>query len=374
MSDAVSIDPALLTPELAVISRKTKKSDDEKAILLPLKQRTLSVGAKTALTTMAKEFIFGYHKVVDTKHMQKGLMCEAEAIKMLCHLDFANYEKNTERRNSSLLTGECDIYVPGVMTKDTKVPWDISTFPVTVEDAHDSGYEWQGRAYMHLWDVQQHDLEYLLLDTPEELIRWEQIELHRVSHIPPALRRTTVTYMRDADLEQKMVMKLTMAQRYLENLVDRILETHGQPITRKPSMTDIAPDPAPQAAPAPTTAMQSVPVANEAIAAAAVSSPAVADALIAEAVAGIVTAGQHPADDVIDVVLPLSTVASTPPTLKLGEIGQRLGFTVTSEFLASLGFAHSKGDKQPGKLYHEADFPRICAALRRHIDAVQAQF
>jgi hypothetical protein len=235
MSDAVSIDPALLTPELAAIARKTKKTDEEKAILLPLKQKTLSVGAKTALTTMAKEFIFGYRKVVDTKQMQKGLMLEAEAIRMLGALDFCRYEKNTERRTTDLLTGECDIYIPGERTKDTKVSWDISTFPVTEEDAHDTGYEWQGRAYMHLWDVPRHDVEYLLLDTPEELIHWEQVELHRVSHIPLELRRTTVTYMRDAALEQKMLTKLAIAQRYLENLVDRILETHGQTIAKKPT-------------------------------------------------------------------------------------------------------------------------------------------
>lgn len=63
---------------------------------------------------------------------------------------------------------------------------------------------------------------------------------------------------------------------------------------------------------------------------------------------------------------------STPPiddtgaTLKLGDICARLGFTVTSQFMALLGFepvAHEKN----AKLYRAADFARICAALVHHI-------
>lgn len=54
------------------------------------------------------------------------------------------------------------------------------------------------------------------------------------------------------------------------------------------------------------------------------------------------------------------------PTLKLGDINSRLGFTVTCDFLGSLGFdAHSVGAK---KLYHEDDFPLICGAIVKHIE------
>lgn len=62
-----------------------------------------------------------------------------------------------------------------------------------------------------------------------------------------------------------------------------------------------------------------------------------------------------------------------PPTLKLGDISERLGFTVTADFLASLNFAPAATQKN-SKLFHEADFPNICAALLRHITAVQAAY
>lgn len=61
-----------------------------------------------------------------------------------------------------------------------------------------------------------------------------------------------------------------------------------------------------------------------------------------------------------------------PPTLKLGEISLRLGFTVTADFMLSLGFAPAATEKN-SKLFHESDFTSICSALVRHITAVQAK-
>lgn len=58
------------------------------------------------------------------------------------------------------------------------------------------------------------------------------------------------------------------------------------------------------------------------------------------------------------------------PSLKLGSIAERLGFTLTADFLKSLGFEPAATDRA-SKLYHEADFPHICAALVRHIEGVQ---
>jgi len=60
------------------------------------------------------------------------------------------------------------------------------------------------------------------------------------------------------------------------------------------------------------------------------------------------------------------------PTLKLGQIAERLGFTLTADFLKSLGFEPAATDRA-SKLYHEADFTLILAALVRHIEGVQAK-
>lgn len=57
---------------------------------------------------------------------------------------------------------------------------------------------------------------------------------------------------------------------------------------------------------------------------------------------------------------------TTPPTLTLGKIGERLGFNLTAEFLRSLGYepATSKG---AAKLYHEDQWEFICEDLMSHI-------
>ena len=63
-----------------------------------------------------------------------------------------------------------------------------------------------------------------------------------------------------------------------------------------------------------------------------------------------------------------SRQAST--TIKLGEISARLGFTITADFLTSLGFPpHST--ERAAKLYLADNFAPICAALVRHINAIQ---
>ena len=60
------------------------------------------------------------------------------------------------------------------------------------------------------------------------------------------------------------------------------------------------------------------------------------------------------------------------PTLKLGQIAERLGFTLTADFLKGLGFEPAATDRA-SKLYFEADFPMILTALVRHIEGVQSK-
>lgn len=72
-------------------------------------------------------------------------------------------------------------------------------------------------------------------------------------------------------------------------------------------------------------------------------------------------------------VIPIAAGAPAAPTLRLGQINERLGFTVTADFLASLGFPSVATNKN-AKLYHEADFLRICSALSRHVLAVGGRF
>jgi len=64
----------------------------------------------------------------------------------------------------------------------------------------------------------------------------------------------------------------------------------------------------------------------------------------------------------------VSPKSVTQPTMSLGAISERLGFNVTSVFLASLGFEATT--VKAAKLFHEEDFPAICRALIEHIESV----
>jgi hypothetical protein len=59
------------------------------------------------------------------------------------------------------------------------------------------------------------------------------------------------------------------------------------------------------------------------------------------------------------------------PTLKLGDISARLGFTVNAEFLSELGFTATV--ERNARLYRESLFPAICDAIRAHITGVREQ-
>jgi predicted phage-related endonuclease len=63
---------------------------------------------------------------------------------------------------------------------------------------------------------------------------------------------------------------------------------------------------------------------------------------------------------------------STPPTLTLGQIGTRLGFNLTADFLKTLGFEPA-GRQRGAVLFHEVQFPHICAALVEHVQAIQSK-
>lgn len=58
--------------------------------------------------------------------------------------------------------------------------------------------------------------------------------------------------------------------------------------------------------------------------------------------------------------------------IKLGDIGTRLGFALTADFLASLGF-EAVAQERSAKLYRASDFDRICNALIIHIKSVAVQ-
>lgn len=190
------------------------------------KDEILSVGAKTHVEELAKEFVYQYIKEVSSKEMEKGIIVEQACIELLNEVLFSNFKKNTERRENEWITGECDIYT-GTRIHDIKAPWSLATSPATVFAGRDKDYEWQGRGYMMLWDCDEFEIDYCLVNTPDELIRYEPEDLHYVDHIDPLLRVTRVPYKRDKTLEDQIKRKVDAARAYFDQIVQTIAEEHA---------------------------------------------------------------------------------------------------------------------------------------------------
>ncbi|WP_137971981.1 YqaJ viral recombinase family protein [Pseudomonas sp. F(2018)] len=77
-----------------------------------------------------------------------------------------------------------------------------------------------------------------------------------------------------------------------------------------------------------------------------------------------------PAPVAAEVTQVTQPAADDGQRIKLGDITARLGFTLTADFLLSLGFEPVEQERA-AKLYRASDFPRICAALITHIQGVQ---
>ncbi|MFA9439445.1 YqaJ viral recombinase family protein [Uliginosibacterium sp. sgz301328] len=94
-------------------------------------------------------------------------------------------------------------------------------------------------------------------------------------------------------------------------------------------------------------------------------------AKVQQAVAQPATAPAAVATASVDQIEPAKPVSiDDGRTIKLGQICDRLGFTVTAQFLESLGFKHVSRDRA-AYLYRESDFSLMCHALIVHIRSAQ---
>jgi hypothetical protein len=176
----------------------------------------------TFLEELASQVALDWEKDLDLRMIEKGRIVEDEAIQLYNDVNFTNYVKNTERKSTDLITGECDIDDPeNNLVIDIKSSWSKATHPYVLHLGGKKGYEWQLRAYMHLWNRNKAQLAYCLVDTPYELLGYEDEKLHEVSHIDMALRVTMLDLERDAIKEKQMLAKAKTAKYVLAELLDK---------------------------------------------------------------------------------------------------------------------------------------------------------
>lgn len=258
--DNAEIDSIYMTPELAGIIAKTKRTDDEKALLEYARRHSLSAGGKTHVRELAREAIYGFEPAeIETRPILKGRAVEHACIELLARLTGRPLVKNSERRSNGLISGECDVFdAPIKHGRDVKAPYSMETMPIVFADCFDAGYDWQMRGYMALWDAETWSVDYVLMSTPEEFIGPEPQHLHFVDHIDERHRWTTWTVTRDRELEALIFDKVAAARRYYRQVINEFDRTHGGEVA---DLADAVIRTAAQPAAAPATKPAAAPVA-----------------------------------------------------------------------------------------------------------------
>ncbi len=181
----------------------------------------LSETAKSYIKSIAKQDYFGYDVELNNKYVTKGIQCEEHSIALLNDVLFTNYEKNEVRKTTDILTGECDIYTPELII-DIKTSWSFETFPATPDDINIKDYEYQLRGYMYLYNVDKAALAYCMVNTPPDLIGFENEQMHVIGDNKIESLVTMVTIERDLELEKNMLNTCRQAIDFYSEYISKI--------------------------------------------------------------------------------------------------------------------------------------------------------
>lgn len=233
LTNAKSIDDALLTPELAEIKAKRKRTDEEQSALDSALASTLSATAKELVEEILIQQKYGVYNFKGNKYTEKGNIVEDDAITFLMQHEGIFADKNTDRLTDGVVTGEWDIFYNAVVY-DTKCPWDFFTMPKTQKKVEssvkDSGYDIQQIGYMRLLkhhgrEVSHAEIKYTLMPTPQGLLyASDDIELHTdfVESLPPEKRIRTHRVDWCEKTNALIDLKFAAAQAYAELIYDEL--------------------------------------------------------------------------------------------------------------------------------------------------------
>jgi hypothetical protein len=187
------------------------------------KGEVLGQTAKSYIIQKAKEDFFEYKTELTNKYVLKGIHQEQDSIDLLNAVRFESYKKNEKREENEWLSGCCDIITEDLII-DVKTSWSLDTFPATSYELKDlSDYEWQGRAYMWLYDMPSFELCYVMVTTaPEIMGEYENGALHYVDHIAPEKRITSITFERDKEIEIQMAERLILATEFYNEVLTQL--------------------------------------------------------------------------------------------------------------------------------------------------------
>jgi hypothetical protein len=134
----------------------------------------LSDTAKTLVRKIWLRNEKGIYKNIKSKFLDKGIFQEETSISLVTEVEGVLYVKNEIRKTNEYFTGECDIdkqFEDKRLIIDTKTSWDAETF-MEAKPSLDNIV--QGQIYLELYNADEFELKFCLVDTPTHLIQREK--------------------------------------------------------------------------------------------------------------------------------------------------------------------------------------------------------
>lgn len=194
----------------------------------------------------------GIYSNIKSKYLEKGIVKEEDSISLITEVEGVLYIKNEVRIENNIFTGEADIvkdFEDKRLIIDTKTSWNADTF---LDSKPTLDYEVQGQIYMELFNADEFQLKFVLVDTPENLVQrekdlakwkyfsgdmtdeelnqmeelmqpiYEQIERNLIFSTNPNIKKEerikTFYFKRDRDLYKKLEEKVKLAREYYKTI------------------------------------------------------------------------------------------------------------------------------------------------------------
>ena len=119
---------------------------------------------------------YGIEEYVTSKHMEKGILNEAEGLEMYRTIVGGSFpiDDIKQRLMNNYCSGEPDLIHDGIVV-DIKNSWSANTFPFWDNELKNKSYIYQLQAYLWLSGLESAKLVYTLTTTPEH-IRQQEIQ------------------------------------------------------------------------------------------------------------------------------------------------------------------------------------------------------
>jgi hypothetical protein len=196
----------------------------------------LSVTTKSYLQELHAQELFGKKKDIQSKYLDKGIEVEEQSITLYSDVTGELFIKNKDRKENDFITGEPDNKQGKI--RDIKSSWDLTTFPMHDTKLSNSDYYWQLQGYMQLFDLDESELIYCLVDTPEHLINdalyWTARKMNTLEGLPDELENEIRNNMTFSDIPKEIRCKVftverdRLAMKQLEEQIIRCREYMNQ--------------------------------------------------------------------------------------------------------------------------------------------------